>query len=162
MQSELRDKISQDVWHFVTNMNSWISITHLAVVDNIDADAASRILNEKTKFELDQQVFTQLCKHFAFKPTVDLFASRLNKKLKRYYSYTPDPGGEHVNAFITKWCEPSYLFPPFVLINRCLQKIENDRCTALAVFLLHPNQPWYSNMLQLAVQKPVLLPHPPP
>ena len=47
MQSELRDKISCNVWQFVTNMNSWISITHLAGVDNIDADAASCILNEK-------------------------------------------------------------------------------------------------------------------
>ena len=117
---------------------------------------------KKTEFELDQKVFTQLCRHFKFKPKIDLFASRLNKKLKRYYSYTPNPGSEHVNAFTTKWGEDCYIFPPFVLINRCLQKIENDRCTALAVLPLYPNQPWYSNMLRLAMQKPILLPHPSP
>ena len=162
MQSELRDKIAHDVWQFVTNMNSWLSISHLPGVENISADVASRFLNEKTEFELDQQVFTHICKHFQFSPIIDLFGSRLNAKLKRFFSFMPDPKCEHVNAFTTKWVGKLYMFPPFVLINRCLQKIENDKCTVLAVLPMWPNQPWYSNMFRLAIRKPVLLPHPPP
>ena len=63
-------------------MNSWISISHIPGVDNMDTNIASRILSDKTEWELDNKVYKIVCKHFNFHPTVDLFVSRLNNKCK--------------------------------------------------------------------------------
>ena len=120
MQSELRDKIASDIWNFAVLHGCWLSISHISGSSNIDADIASRILSEKTEWEICPKVFKQLCRHFNFEPEVDLFASHLNSKVKTYYSFTPDPNASHVDTFTIRWHNNSYLFPPFICINRLL------------------------------------------
>ena len=71
---------------------------------------------------------------------IDLFASRLNKQIDDYVSWTPDPDATAVNAFSILWDrKPFYAFclPPFSLIPRWLQKITTDKevsdhCTDVA------------------------------
>ena len=45
---------------------------------------------------------TQLVHQFGC-PTIDLFATQLNKKLKRYVSWFPDPALTEVDAFLISW-----------------------------------------------------------
>ena len=40
---------------------------------------------------------------FLGKPTIDLFASRLNYKLKRYCEWQPDPGAACIDSFSLDW-----------------------------------------------------------
>ena len=58
-----------------------------------------------------------------FQPDVDLFASRLNYKCKRYVSYQPDPGSYAVNAFYIKWTNLAfYAFPPLLYYSESSAK----------------------------------------
>ncbi|PJE77496.1 hypothetical protein CI610_03579 [invertebrate metagenome] len=97
--------------------------------------------------------------HF-FKPDIDLFATRLNFKLSRYVSWNHDPGSEAVDAFTVSWAGFSpYLFPPFCLILRVLQKVQHD-CVDKAIIVV-PNwstQPWFPILLDLIVETPARLP----
>ena len=48
-------------------------------------------------------------------PNIDLFASRLNYRLKPYVSYKPDPGTVAVDAFTVQWSQHVFmLFHPLV------------------------------------------------
>jgi hypothetical protein len=64
------------------------------------------------RLDLKQSVFEaiqQLCGPFA----VDLFATRLTRKLRRLFSWIPDPEAEAVDAFSLDWnhLSPSYAHP---------------------------------------------------
>lgn len=55
---------------------------------------------------------------------IDLFASRLNKRLPKYVAWKHYPNAEFIDAFsvdLNKFYY--YAFPPFRVINRVLQKI---------------------------------------
>jgi DNA N-6-adenine-methyltransferase (Dam). len=88
--------------------------------------------------------------HWAFKKvekqfgpfSVDLFASRLNKKCKNFYSRFPNPEAKIIVAFTTTWKnEKFYAFPPFALILRTLRKIVRDKVSGTMVVPLWPTQP---------------------
>ena len=142
MQSELRCRIVQDLWNLCVSNEGWIQCSYLPGIHNYEADSASRILNERTEWMLHPSLFRQICSHFRIKPVIDLFASRLNKQLPRFYLFTPDPFTEHVDAFTIEWLHTNiyYMFPPFNLLNRAMQKIVTDRTTVLAVLPAWPNQ----------------------
>ena len=123
MQSELCDKIVIDIWNFAISMGSWLHISHLPDCLNSKADLASRVLNDETEWKLDSDVFRTICTLHSFAPTIDLFASCLNTKLKKFISFVLDPNCFHVDAFTLTWSEISYIFPPFILLNRVLLKL---------------------------------------
>ena len=50
------------------------------------------------------------------------------------------------------------MFPPFVLISRCLDKIREEEVDALMIAPVWQNQVWYPTLLQMLVSFPVLLP----
>ena len=144
--SELCSKIAADLWTLIQKHNMWIEISHIPRVLNTESDWASRTLSERTEWMLNPFVFHYLCKHFKVKPSIDLFASRLNNQLPTYYSFGPDPYCSWVDAFTIKWDKTTcyYLFPPFNLIHRALAKIKQDRTPrVLAVLPDWLIQPWY-------------------
>lgn len=59
-----------------------------------------------------------------FRP--QMFASRLNKKLQQYVSCAT---------------QRFYLFPPFSLLTKVLQKIQEDVAEGIVVTLFWPTQP---------------------
>jgi hypothetical protein len=91
---------------------------------------------------------------------VDLFATRLNTQLSRFVSWQPDPDAEAIDAFMLDWREHScYVFPPFSIVNRCLQKLAEDQVAAcLLVVLVWPTQPWFAQLLRMLIDIPLLLP----
>ena len=159
IKSDLRNRISGDIWNLADDLNIELSVAFLPGRFNGDADLASRFINYRTEWCLPKKYFKSLCDHFQFSPTIDLFASRLNTRLPRYMAFAPDPDCVHMDCFTSSWCnEKLYIFAPFNLIHRTLQCIQRDQCTALIVFPLWPTQPWFSSLLQLLARNPVLLP----
>ena len=74
--------------------------THITGKYNGEADKDSRKIRGKDKERmLNKNVFKKIIQHFQFYPKIDLFASRLNKKLPDFVSYRPDPETTYVNAF---------------------------------------------------------------
>ena len=93
-------------------------------------------------------------------PDVGMFASRLNKQFPRYISFRPDPGAYLVDAFSPQWNELNgYYFPPFSVIPKVLQKLEQDTATGVVVIPRWPTQVWYSMAMRMLISCPVLLQH---
>ena len=100
-------------------------------------------------------VFNQLLKAFLFRPTIDLFASRVNAKLPTYVSWKPDPIAQYVDAFTVKWAlYPFYTFPPFILAGQCLQNIRGDGATGLLIVPMWPTQSYFGSLLSMLVDQP--------
>ena len=86
---------------------------------------------------------------------MDLFASRLTTKLTQYCSWQPDPGSAFVDAFSIDWSKFNfYAFPPFSLIPRCLQKIQQDKGKGILIVPVWPTQTWFPLVLQLLYSQP--------
>ena len=68
------------------------------------------------------------------KPEIDLFASRLSNQLPSYYSWNPDPKSPSTGALQQKWYHKSrYAFPPFPLIHKVLEKVEEEKVPSLII-----------------------------
>ena len=120
----------------------WLTACHLPGVLNFEADKSSRQFNERIEWQLKPGIFLKIIDLFGT-PEIDLFACRLNNQLPKYVSWKPDPVACHVDAFSFFWSGTFvYIFPPFSLLNRCLQKLENDQTSALLIAPVWPTQVW--------------------
>ncbi len=152
------DTLARKIWTWCLQRGMWISATHLPGTENVDADFESRHFNDRTEWSLNENIFTKIVKLFGA-PDIDLFASRLNNKCDRYVSWHRDPHAEYVDAFSKSWHGIySYIFPPFSLLGRCVQKIRQDKAQAVMVVPVWTTQAWFTNLLKLLIQEPVLLP----
>ena len=62
-----------------------------------------------------------------------------------------------MDAFTVNWRSYlCYLFSPFSLLPRALQKIQVEQVEALTVALYWPTQPWFSQILNLVAQEPLI------
>ena len=80
------------------------------------------------------------------KPDIHLFASRkLNRQLKSYVSWHPEPEAMAVNAFSLAWNNKFFcMFPPFSFIGRVLAKVIRDKTDAAIVVPDWSTQYWYT------------------
>ena len=102
-------------------------------MQNVKADALLRKFNDTTEWTLSTEVYRKLCLCFG-EPVRDLFASHLNYKQKPYFSWGPDPEAAEVDAFTCSWEGGMYyVFPPFALIGRVLQKVVQEEAEVLLV-----------------------------
>lgn len=96
-------------------------------------------------------IYTQIVKQFG-NPEIDLFASRINKKCKKFISWKCDPEALAVDAFTVNWEGVFfYAFPPFSLILKCIHKIQTDQASGILVFPYWPSQPWFPLIKSLLV-----------
>jgi hypothetical protein len=152
------NEIAKDIWSCCINRNIWISADYVPGKFNV-ADAESKNVNDNTEWMLEVTVFNRLTKLLG-STDLDLFATRLNTQLSRFSSWKPDPEAEFVSAFSKSWSDLFYfIFPPFSLVSRCLQKIQRDRAEVLMIVPLWPTQLWYPMLMEMLIDYPVLLTH---
>ena len=90
---------------------------------------------------------------------VDLFASCINHKVKRYYSYAVGIYSCGVNCSSRNWSEEIIcVFPPYPVISRMLKKIEEHRTTVVNIISLFITQPWFSRLLTILIENLLILP----
>ena len=125
----------------------------------MESDIASCFLAVRMEWHLDPSITKLCCKVLNMDPQIDLFASRLNKELKRYYSYGPDPFTEHVDSFTITWENTvSYLYCPFFCLSRAMNKICWDQARVIMIIPCWSGQLWFTTMLELLVNFPRILP----
>ena len=74
-------------------------------------------------------------------------------------SWLPDPEATACDAFSLSWSnEIIYAFPPFSVIDRVLQKLEDDGAMGIVVFPLWTTQHWFPRLLRLLMAAPLALP----
>lgn len=113
---------------------------------------------DSSEWKLCPKVFSVLCQKMGT-PQIDLFASRLTNQLPQYFAWRPDPFSRGTDAMQQIWPQEFlYAFPPFCLINRVLQKTRRERTPE--VLIITPTwhtQPWYPQLPQMSIERPLLL-----
>lgn len=158
VRSPACNEVTKAMWQWAICRNVWLSAAHLAGSLNIKADKASRQFNDRTEWKLNERVFEDICKKLD-KPNIDLFATRLNAQLPDYVAWQPDPEAKHIDAFTINWEKTyNYLFPPFSLLNGCVQKITQDQAIGIVIAPIWPTQVWFTPLMQLLTRVPLVLP----
>ena len=150
--------LTEDIFNWAYERNVTLSAVHIPGIDNIDADRASRDANIDTEWMIKPKIFASLYTIFS-KPSIDLFACRINAQLPKYVSWRPDPNAYDTDAFTMPWTNDYfYAFPPFSVIGRSLQKIQQEGASGLMVLPLWPTRTWFPRALQMLTATPRLLP----
>lgn len=147
-----------DIWNWCLNNDAWITCSYIPGSENILADTASRKFNDRHEWKLDEHIFRELC-HIFGTPNIDLFASRLNRQVPQFCSWRPDPETNYSDAFTLNWAKFGlvYIFPPFSLIARCLQKLRAEGAKGWMIVPLWTSQPWMGTLLRLLVEDPRII-----
>lgn len=144
--------MSKEIWEWCQIQKIWLFAEYVASKEN-PADEGSRISNPDTEWELANHAFNLVIKKLG-NPTIDLFASRINKKCPRYCSWERDPDAAAINAFTISWKhEYWYAFPPFALISKILKKVREEGSSGILVVPLWTGQPWFPVFTELRVSK---------
>ena len=142
--------MAKTIWTWCRSRSIWITAAYIPGLDNTEADTASRKFNEATEWMLSTNVFRSITSEFGM-PSVDLFASSLNKQFDKYVSWKPDPDAVAIDAFSCDWNnEFFYIFPPFSLVGKVLQKLEVNKSHAILVAPVWTTQPWYPRLMKKA------------
>jgi len=152
--------MSKQIWEWAESQNCWISITHIPGIENVLADLRSRKFKDNLGWSLNRDIFAKICKAFG-EPQVDLFASRLNHKIKKYVSWEPEPDNWRTDAFSFPWTNMFvYCFPPFSLLPRVWAKVRREGARAIIVAPHWVAQPWFP-MLETACRRKLRFPRKP-
>lgn len=152
------DCLAREICRWCLTRDIHLSAAHVAGTLNSEADEMSRSFNDDSEWSLDELQFKKIQEKFPHL-TIDLFASRLNNKLTKYASFRPEPNAYAIDAFSFSWTsEFSYIFSPFVLVPRILQKLEEDNAEAVMVVPIWTTQVWWASLLQLISGPCYLLP----
>lgn len=84
---------------------------------------------------------------------MDLFACRLNRQLENHISWFPDPFAFTSDAFSVSCSDfKPFIFLPFCLIGRVLQKLEDDQVSKDNIVVPKwATQPWYQVLLNMLI-----------
>ena len=97
--------------------------------------------------------------HCPFKMNIDLFASHLNFKFRKYCAWKSDPFAFAVNCYDLDLSHfNGFAFPPFSQILKVLKKVEEDKVTKLGlVCSWWPQSTWFPLLVKLMSSKPMFL-----
>ena len=145
------NEIAGQIWKWCQERRIWLIVSHVPGVLNSQADYESRHFSEDTEWEINPQIFHNICQQWGT-PDIDLFASRLNHQVSQYASWGPDPFCSFVDAFTEDWSQFNlvYIFPPFRLINRVLQKVRSEKVMAIIIAPNWMGQPWFTPLQKMS------------
>ena len=148
--------IVSDMWNWCKEKNLWVLAKHIPGAQNCIADFKSRVFSDRTEWSLCSTAFNNIVARWGT-PEIDLFASRLNNKVDKYFSLEPDPNAVGTDAFVTSWSnfQLCYAFPPFDIIGRVLSKIKHDKAHVLLVVPDWKTQYWFPMIRDIAVEEPL-------
>lgn len=156
IQFPILTNLAQQIWEWCEARRIWIHASYIPTKHNIYADAASRISNIDTEWELCNKAFENIIKKFG-SFTIDLFASYSNKKVKKFCSRFPNPGAFKVDAFTISWENKfAYAFLPFALILPTLRKFITDKAKGVIIVPNWPTQPWFPLFNSLLRESPIV------
>ena len=135
-----------------------VRAVHIAGITNVLADDLSRgTSTAPTECMLAPHIVQTLCNRW-FCPTIDLFATALNKQLPVYCSRHYETGALAADALSIDWAGmTAYAFPPLVLLNLVVGKISREDCRVIFIAPFWPQHLWFRPLVDLLAGVPVLL-----
>ena len=154
------NKQTAEIYTWAESRKITIIPNHLPGKLNTEADKLSReIMPDWADWMLDPEIFKLLEKKLG-PLTLDLFASRWNAQVKKFYTWKAQPSALGTNALSHKWPNVgAYAFPPVALIPVVLNKILQENLKQIIVITpAWPTQNWYSKLLNMSIKEPIILP----
>ncbi|KAA6371976.1 MAG: hypothetical protein EZS28_032495, partial [Streblomastix strix] len=112
-------------------------------VTNRIPDSQSR-LTTSADYSLHHEVFQEALQSLRTRPSIDMFANRMNRKLKRLPSLTLVSWAVGQDCMSLPWKgELLYLHPPLPMIQATLNKVREENVAALIVVPNWPSQSWW-------------------
>jgi len=153
--SVILSDLASQVWDWCIKRNILIHAEHLLGVENIRVDWESRHIKDANNWKLNRQVFLELEEMLG----PDMFASRMNTQLQTYCSWRADPAALAVDGLSIPWKEHyPFMFPPFALISRYLDKLCREEVSVLLIAPVWPNQTWFPQISASLSEYSVLIP----
>ncbi len=149
--------VAERLWRLCLTAGIQLAAVFLPGVQNTRADALSRF-HDRSDWQLNPELFSELDRLWG-PHDVDMFASRLNCQVRRFFSWRADPAAEAVDAFNQQWSGfNGYANPPFALIGMVLSKVMREHATITLVAPVWEGAPWWPDLQRLSVDTPRLLP----
>ena len=157
-QHEFRDLLTRKIFAFCFHNRIQITAGFISGISNKRADKSSRCFNRMTEWSLSQRTINLIRNKHKF--DIDLFASYLNNKHKRFASWKPDPEATYVNAFLVDCSQfTPFIFSPFSVIHKVLWKILQDKVKkAICIVSFFPSAVWFPQLIRMCTEKPIILP----
>ncbi|XP_058021197.1 S1 RNA-binding domain-containing protein 1 isoform X2 [Ahaetulla prasina] len=128
-----------------------LTAEHISGVSNVQADWLSRQVIDQAEWRLHPDLFNDLSRRFGT-PLVDMFATRQNTQLPRFFSRFPDPLAEGVDALRSPWPEGLlYAFPPLSIIPRVVRWILEEQAEVILIAPHWPRRSWFADLKSLSV-----------
>lgn len=149
--------LSREIWKWCEERHIFLFASYINTKSNIEADTESRSLSIETEYEIQNDLFIEICSKLG-QPSIDLFATNLNAKCKRYVSWYRDPESVYIDAFTGNWQgEYFYAFPPFSIITKTIHKIIQDKAEGILIVPLWKAQPWFTMFLKILKEPPIII-----
>ena len=129
---------------------------------DMEADPLSRelALLDSSDWAVAPATFSRICNYLQVFPEIDLFASRINRKVTTFYSMTPDPEALDFDSLSSEknWASFSlcYAAPPQKLIPKVFRKIISDEATVLVFVPKWLTAPWWATLEILRRGRPMV------
>ena len=149
----------QEILRWTESLSIRLAPQFLPGSNNVLADALSRPHQlPHSEWSLNMTVFLSLRKIWPVQ--IDLFATSENRRCSIYFSPFHDPMSACTDAFLQSWDGlQAYAFPPVAIIPRVLAELRASSGTELTLEAPHwAQRPWFSDLLQLSLAPPVVLP----
>ena len=158
-RSPLFNSLAQVILRWTESLSIRLSPQFLPGSNNVLADALSRPHQlPHSEWSLTLTVFQSLRRLWPVH--IDLFATSADHRCSIYFSPFRDPMSAGTDAFLQSWDGlPAYAFPPVAIIPRVLATLRASTGAELTLVAPHWAQcPWFSDLLQLLLDPPVVLP----
>ena len=157
-KSDKCNSVALDIWEWCLKKSIFISAIHISGIENDVADYESRNQDNSSEWSLKNDIFDAITYWSQVKPTIDLFASRINCKVKRFIAWQADPEAIGVDALMHYYDdEIFYAFPPFGLIQKFLNKVEVDNLEGILIIPCWSTQHFFESMLKLLIELPIFI-----
>ena len=158
-RSPLLTTLAQEILRWTESLSIRLAPQFLPGSNNVLADALSHPHQlPHTEWSLIMTVFLSLGRLWPVQ--IVLFATSANHRCSIYFSHFRDPMSAGTDAFLQSWEGlQAYAFPPVAIIPLVLVTLRASTGTELTLVAPHWAQcPWFSDLLQLSLAPPVVLP----
>ena len=158
-RSPLLNTLAQEILRWTESLSIRLAPQFLPGSNNVLADALSHPHQlPHSEWSLNLTVFQSLRRLWPVQ--IDLFATSDNHRCSIYFSPFRDPMSAGTDAFLQSWDGlQAYAFLPVAIIPRVLAKLRASTGTELTLVAPHwAQRPWFSDLLQLSLAPPVILP----
>ena len=158
-RSPLLNTLAPEILRWTVSLSIRLAPQFLPGSNYVLADALSRPHQlPHSVWSLTLTVFQSLRRLWPVQ--IDLFATSANHRCSIYFSPFRDPMSAGTDAFLQSWDGlQAYAFPPVAILPHVLAKLLASMGTELTLVAPHwAQRPWFSDLLQLSLAPPVILP----